>query len=87
MNGNLKFHKPTGPAFNHGEKWINSGNASVYIDSVQHNNTEGNNCSDYTIRYFWYNSASGKKVFHEKDGWNFQVRYMHIADKIVLDGR
>ena len=35
MNGKIKFHKATGPAFKTGEKWVDSGNNVVTIRFVE----------------------------------------------------
>ena len=77
MNGNVKFHKATGPAFNPGEVWVSSNGAKVAIVSVR-KYTGGNHTSDYGVTYEWM--EHGELRQHEKDAWNFQVRYQHIAD-------
>jgi hypothetical protein len=81
MNGNVKFHKATGPAFNPGEVWVASGGAKVTIVSVRKYASAGsdsNHTSDYGVTYEWI--EHGEVCQHEKDAWNFQVRYQHIAD-------
>lgn len=35
--------------------------------------------SDYGVTYQWA-EANGEIRQHEKDAWNFQVRYTHAAD-------
>lgn len=82
MNGAKKFHKATGPAFHRGEEWVSSCGNRVYILSVRKYPgaaTEANHNSDYGVTYEWM--ENGHYVQHEKDAWNFQVRYQHIADK------
>lgn len=83
MNGNHKFHKATGPAFNPGEVWIShGGNIQVTIASVRKYPgaaPDANHTSDYGVTYEW--TERGEVRQHEKDAWNFQVRYGHIADK------
>jgi hypothetical protein len=83
MNGNHKWHKATGPAFNPGEQWIShAGNIRVAIVSVRKYPgaaPESNHTSDYGVTYAW--NEGNKTVHHEKDAWNFQVRYGHIADR------
>ena len=77
MNGNKKFHKPSGPAFNAGEVWFSvSGNIRVVILGVRKYAVGGNEISDYAVRY-----DNGEGVEVEKDAWNFQVRYQHSADR------
>jgi hypothetical protein len=83
MNGAHKWHKATGPAFNPGEQWIShGGNIRVTIVSVRKYlqfDLQRNHTSDYGVTYEW--TENGKIVQHEKDAWNFQVRYGHIADR------
>jgi len=74
----VKFRKPTGPAFNSGEVWINTAGNRVTIVSVRKYNTTGNHISDYGVTYEW--AERGDVVQHEKDAWNFQVRYTHSSD-------
>lgn len=79
MNGQRKFHKPTGPAFNVGEVWIDSGNSPVKIVSVQkYPGATSDYISEYGVLYEWVEGGVVRQ--HEKDAWNFQVRYTHIAD-------
>jgi hypothetical protein len=81
MNGNIKFHKATGPAFNVGEVWYGSNGQKVrivdvtlYLDTILPYYV-----SDYNVTYMDMMDAT----VHEKDAWNFQVRYTHQADLIV----
>jgi hypothetical protein len=76
MNGKIKFHKATGPAFNVGEVWVGSdGNTKVTIVGVsKYPGATSNHTSDYSVTYEW------NGVQYEKDAWNFQVRYTHQAD-------
>lgn len=81
MNHAAKFHKATGPAFATGEQWFGiTGNVEVTIVGVsKYPNTTGDHTSDYEVEYEW--KENGKTVRHFKDAWNFQVRYVHIADR------
>lgn len=81
MNGKIKWHKPLGPAFSTGEVWVGSAGFKVRIVSVRKYPgvaEDKNHISDYGVTYEW--EERGKTVQHEKDCWNFQVRYTHIAD-------
>ena len=82
MNGERKWHKATGPAFHVGEEWVShAGNIRCWIVSVRHYpGATGHHISDYGVTYRY---ADGQE--HEKDAWNFQVRYGHVADtKLAL---
>jgi hypothetical protein len=81
MNGAKKFHKATGPAFNAGEVWIgNGGLAKVEIVSVKkYPAATSNHTSDYEVTYKTDPLNNPDKI-HQKDAWNFQVRYEHVAD-------
>ena len=80
MNGKIKFHKATGPAFNVGEVWVGSGKTKVTIVSVRkYPGATSDHTSDYGVTYEW-TEADGTINRHEKDAWNFQVRYTHQAD-------
>lgn len=80
MNGTIKFHKATGPAFNPGESWHGSGSHCVTIVSVRkYPGATADHTSDYGVTYQW-TDANGKIYQHEKDVWNFQIRYTHFAD-------
>jgi hypothetical protein len=82
MNGKIKFHKATGPAFNPGEVWVGSGGTKVTIVSVQkYPGATSDHTSDYGVTYEW--EERGQMVQHEKDAWNFQVRYTHQADLML----
>jgi hypothetical protein len=80
MNGTRKFHKATGPAFLAGEKWYGiSGKFAVTIVSLhKYPGATSDHTSDYGVVYEWM--ENGEVVQHEKDAWNFQVRYEHQAD-------
>lgn len=82
MNGKHKFYKATGPAFHAGEVWVShGGNIKVQIVSVRKYPgaaADANHTSDYGVTYQW--TENGQVRQHEKDAWNFQVRYGHIAD-------
>jgi hypothetical protein len=69
MNGKIKFHKATGPAFNVGEVWVGSNGTKVAIVGVsKYPGATSNHTSEWN------------GVQYEKDAWNFQVRYTHQAD-------
>lgn len=79
MNGEIKFHKATGPAFHPGEVWVGGSGSKVTVVSVRkYKNTLTNHTSDYGVLYEWVEGGAVRQ--HEKDAWNFQVRYTHIAD-------
>lgn len=87
MNGKIKWHKPLSPAFNPGEVWVGCSGAKVRVVSVRKYPgcpPNENSISDYGVTYEW--EQRGKTVRHEKDCWNFQVRYTHIAD-LFLKGK
>ena len=79
MNGEIKFHKATGPAFHPGEVWVSgSGNRVTVVSVRKYENTSTTHTSDYSVLYEWVEGGVVRQ--HEKDAWNFQVRYTHIAD-------
>lgn len=76
MNGAIKFHKPTGPAFHAGEMWVSYNNIKVVVKGVRkYTGVDGTEISDYAVIY-----DNGEGVETEKDAWSFQVRYTHAAD-------
>ena len=81
MNGEVKWHKATGPAFNAGEQWVgDGGRIRVEIVSVRrYPGATGFHNSDYGVTYKT-DPINNPEQTHEKDAWNFQVRYTHIAD-------
>jgi hypothetical protein len=80
MNGNIKFHKATGPAFHPGEIWFGSIGNRVEIVSVRkYPGATTDHNSDYGVTYKTDPLNNPEKT-HEKDAWNFQVRYTHQAD-------
>lgn len=82
MNKTVKFHKATGPAFNPGEIWIGAGGIKVKIISVRkYPGSTTDHTSDYGVTYF--TNPDRDDVTHEKDAWNFQVRYNHQADMVA----
>lgn len=84
MNGNQKFHKATGPAFNVGEVWLASDGSkhSVKIVSVvKYPHATENRNADYAVTYEWMENGEPRQ--HTKDAWNFQVRYYHQADRYL----
>jgi hypothetical protein len=87
MNGAIKFHKPTVPAFLPGEVWysVASRTRVTIIEAWKHPGADGDHVSDYSVRY-----AADDGTMFDKDAWNFQVRYTHAADlgiKEVSQGR
>ena len=73
MNGNVKFHKPNGPAFAAGEQWVScGGKLKVTITSVTR---IGDDKFDYRIEYLQSDGTTANK-----GAWEFQVRYQHVAD-------
>lgn len=75
MNGNIKFHKPESPAFDHWQEWVSACGHSVHIIKVVR---WGTGKWDATVTY------CGRDMHPmEKDAWNFQVRYQHVADKNI----
>jgi hypothetical protein len=81
MNGTVKFHKATGPAFNAGEVWFSATGTKVEIVSVR--KYPGAN-SDYSCDYgvtYKTDPDNHPELINEKDAWNFQVRYIHQADR------
>jgi len=82
MNGEIKFHKATSPAFNPGEVWVGSGGIKVVVVAVRkYPGATSNHVSDYAVLYEWLENGENRR--HEKDCWNFQVRYTHNADLYV----
>ena len=77
MNGKIKFHKATGPAFKTGEVWYGSNGQRVRIvDVARYLGVLSNHSCDYSVVFMDMTDAT----LHEKDAWNFQVRYTHEAD-------
>lgn len=82
MNGKIKFHKATGPAFAVGEIWVGSSGHKVEIVSVRkYPGATSDHTSDYGVTY--KTDPSNSEQVHEKDAWNFQVRYTHQADLML----
>lgn len=80
MNGKIKFHKATGPAFNVGEIWVSTAGVQVEVVSVaKYPKATENPIVDYIVTY--RNTVDGS--VHEKDAWNFRARYNHLADSFV----
>lgn len=80
MNKVIKFHKATGPAFNAGEIWVGVSGHKVEIVSVRkYPGATADHTSDYGVTYKT-DPVNNPEQTHEKDAWNFQVRYMHQAD-------
>lgn len=75
MNGNIKFHKPNGPAFNFGEIWVPCSRPDAYKVTIVSVRKFGDDKFDYEVTY-----VDDRGIEMHKDAWNFQVRYMHIAD-------
>ena len=74
MNNKIKFHKANGPAFATGEKWISCDGCGIECEIISVHKF-GNGKWEYDITYMFEDGTT-----HSKDAWNFQVRYMHIAD-------
>ena len=75
-----KFRKATGPAFSPGEVWIGSSGITVEIVAVRkYPGACGEHLSDYGVTYKT-DPLNNSEQTHEKDAWNFQVRYTHNAD-------
>lgn len=84
MNGKIKFHKATGPAFAVGEIWVGSSGHKVEIVSVRkYPGATSDHTSDYGVTYKVNTVSDNPELTHEKDCWNFQVRYTHQADLVV----
>jgi ABC-type molybdate transport system substrate-binding protein len=80
MNGKIKFHKATGPAFNAGEVWYAAnGRMAEIVDVARYLGVLSNHTSDYSVMYKDVQDGT----MYEKDAWNFQVRYTHQADRLV----
>jgi hypothetical protein len=80
MNGKIKFHPATGPAFHPGEVWISSTGSKVEVVSVRkYPGATSDYFSDYGVTYKT-DPLNNPELTHEKDCWNFQVRYTHQAD-------
>jgi hypothetical protein len=77
MNGAIKFHKATGPAFNPGEVWCTAnGRGRVRVLGVwKHPGATTDYTSDYSVEYEYPDES-----VHNKDCWSFQIQYTHIAD-------
>ncbi len=73
MNGKIKFHPAKSPAFNAGEVWVDSAGRKVEVVSIRYFGT-GEKFDGQVI----YRDDTNE-VF-DKDAWNFQVRYTHVAD-------
>lgn len=81
MNGAKKLHKVTGPAFAVGEEWVDSTGTRCWITGVRQyayavGDVTATHSSDYEVSYSYADGTSSTK-----DGWMFQVRYQHIADR------
>lgn len=81
-----KFRKATSPAFNPGEIWVGVSGIRVKIISVEKYpgaEADDNHCSNYGVTYYVNASkCSEGDIVHEKDCWNFQIRYTHIGDTV-----
>lgn len=82
MNGNIKWHKPTGPAFHVGQEWFSGKHRCTIVKVEKYPGTATQHVSDYGVTYM---AADGS--IHEKDAWNFQVRYTHLADLPFLKSK
>ena len=87
MNGNIKFHKATSPAFNPGEVWVGSSGSKVTVVSVsKYPGATSDHSSSYGVTYEWKTATGNNTIQYEKDCWNFQVRYTHSAD-LIAEGK
>ena len=75
MNGAIKFHKPSSPAFNAGECWVSANGVRCWIEKVE---CYGPEKWDYTVHYRF---ESGNPCC--KNARSFQVRYNHVADSFA----
>jgi hypothetical protein len=83
MNGKIKIHKPTGPAFNVGEVWYSAGgNLRVEIIGVNiyPYATKFPTEARLTTNCFEVSYLQSDGTVAKKDAWCFQVRYSHQAD-------
>ena len=76
MNGTIKFHPARSPAFNAGEVWVDSAGRKVEVVSIRYFSTGEKFDGQVIYRY-----EDGQTS--DKDVWNFQVRFTHIADKEI----
>jgi hypothetical protein len=82
MNGKIKIHKATGPAFNAGERWYFADGTDSYVEIisvVKYRGATGNTSSDYEVTYKT-DPKNNPDATNTKDAWNFQCRYTHAAD-------
>jgi hypothetical protein len=70
---NTYFCATTDPAFNPGERWVDSSMSPVFIVRVEkYPGIPSEFSSNYGVIYL---QADG--TYHDKDAWSFQVRYNH----------
>lgn len=87
MNGEIKWHKATGPAFHPGEVWVSGAGKVTIVEVRKYPGAapDANHVSDFGVTYEWMERGEIRR--HEKDCWNFQVRYTHSADEHLLKKR
>ena len=73
------FHKPEDSVFNTGEIWYSS---QDYEDRGvvilgKHRYDEGL----YAVSIYYQDSQDDFSFVHDKDSWNFQVRYTHNSER------
>lgn len=77
MNGNIKFHSPNGPAFAPGELWVGSSGSTYEVIGTRR---WGEDKWDVDVTYVVAGTVEPQWT---KDAWNFQVRFTHVADRVV----
>lgn len=77
MNGHVKFHNADGPAFQAGERWVDSSDTLYEITGRRR---WGQDTWDVDVTYCRVGHPEQQWT---KDAWNFQVRCTHVADSVV----
>ena len=81
MNGKVKWHKPNGPAFAFGERWVPCSGSNYFVTIVGTRKV-GEGKFDYVVTY-----VDDRAIEMTKLAWDFQVRYQHIADVNIRSDR
>lgn len=71
-----KFHKPEDIVFERGEVWYDSQDNKVIILGTSRY-AEGT----YDVNIYYKGAKEGQNWVHDKDAWNFQVRYTHSSER------
>lgn len=72
-----KFRKMSSPAFAQGEVWVPADGGKTGVTIVSTRKWDNSNGKyDWSVVY-----SDHRGMIHDKDGFSFQVRYMHISDK------